>query len=76
MAVELTNEVEARLLAAMLQEAAIPHMVRSYHDSAYDGIFQSQFGWGRIEAPTEYHDQIRQMLDDLREDQQTNRDGT
>ena len=65
----LNNEVEARLLSSLLEEEEIPHFLRSYHDSAYDGIFQAQLGWGRIEADARHHDRIRELLDDLRAEQ-------
>jgi hypothetical protein len=63
----LDNEIEARLLSSLLEEESIPHFLRSYHDSAYDGIFQAQMGWGRIEADVRYHERIRELLGDMRE---------
>ena len=47
----LENEIEARLLGSVLAEQDIPHRIRSYHDSAYDGIYQVQKGWGALMAP-------------------------
>ena len=43
---ELENEFEAQLLAGVLTERNIPHLLKSYFDSAYDGLFQRQKGWG------------------------------
>ena len=63
--IELTNDAEARLLHAHLEERSIPHVIRSYHDTAYDGIFQVQFGWGHIEAPAEYREEIFRIHEDL-----------
>jgi hypothetical protein len=53
------NEIEAMLLDEILTEKQIPHLIRSYHDSAYNGLWQSQSGWGHIEAPEEYAEEIR-----------------
>ena len=39
----LDNEVEAQLLDALLNEKAIPHLMRSYHDSAFDVNTQCRF---------------------------------
>ena len=61
----LENEIQARLLDSILTERDIPHRLRSYHDSAYDGIFQTQKGWGIIQAPLQYKDEILTILDDL-----------
>jgi hypothetical protein len=52
------NEIEAMLLDEIIAEKQIPHLIRSYHDSAYDGLWQTQSGWGHIEAPEEYADEI------------------
>jgi hypothetical protein len=65
--IELKNGVEADLMTALLEERNIPHLVRSYHDSAYDGIFQVQMGWGHIEAPPEYQQEIERVYQDLEE---------
>ena len=56
------NEFEAKLLGEILNERKIPHIIRSYHDSAYDGLWQGQSGWGHIEAPEEYRDEIHQIF--------------
>jgi len=52
------NEIEAMLLHEILTDKEIPHIIRSYHDSAYDGLWQLQSGWGHIEAPEEYREEI------------------
>jgi len=62
----LNNEVEARLLEAVLAEQQIPHLMRTYHDRAYDGLWQPQLGWGHIEAPKKYKDRILSIYEDLR----------
>lgn len=55
------NEIEANLLNSLLNERAIPHMIRSYHDSVYDGLWQSQSGWGHLEASEEFEAEIMQI---------------
>jgi len=61
----LENEIEARLLESVLTERNIPHRIRSYHDSAYDGIFQAQKGWGVVLAPPEHQEEIQSIYEDL-----------
>ena len=65
-AVILENEVEAQLVAGILTERRIPHLLRSYHDSVYDGVFQAQMGWGHIEAPRARHREIIAILEEVR----------
>jgi hypothetical protein len=63
--IELKNSVQARLVSAYLREAQIPHTIRSFHDTAYSGIFQVQNGWGFVEAPIQYKEEIQNIVDDL-----------
>jgi len=61
------NQIEAMLLDEILTEKQIPHLIRSYHDSAYDGLWQLQTGWGHIEAPEEFADEILQTYNHMSE---------
>ena len=64
----LENEIEARLLESILTERHIPHFMRSYHDTAFDGLFQTQKGWGYVGAPESYEGEIMEIISDLRKD--------
>jgi hypothetical protein len=61
----LENEIEAQLLDSILNERDIPHRIRSYHDSAYDGIYQAQKGWGVVMAPLTFKEVITSIYQDL-----------
>ncbi|MFO7987046.1 MAG: hypothetical protein R6U38_14400 [Desulfatiglandaceae bacterium] len=62
----LDNEFEAQLLESILKEREIPHRLRSYHDTAFDGLFQTQKGWGVVLAPQAYTDEILEIVSDIR----------
>ncbi len=62
----LEDPFEAQLIEPVLADENIPHRIRNYHDTAYDGLFQSQRGWGEIFAPESFAPQIREILSDLR----------
>jgi hypothetical protein len=62
----LDNEIEARLLESILDERDIPYRLRSYHDTAYDGLFQTQKGWGTVNAPESCKEEIAEILSDVR----------
>ncbi len=62
----LDNVVEAQLLGAELTARGIPHLMRSYHDSAYDGIYQFMKGWGHVEGSADYQVEILEILHGLR----------
>ena len=42
------NEAEANVIKSILEENGIYAEIKSFHDTAYDGLFQSQYGWGLI----------------------------
>lgn len=67
----LEDPFEAQLLEPVLQDEKIPYRIRNYHDTAYDGLFQSQRGWGKIFAPEGFAEKIRDILSDLRTDTAT-----
>ncbi len=64
----LESIVEAQILGSILEEENVPHMIQSHHDTAYDGLFQFQKGWGHISAPLSYKADILRILDEIRSD--------
>jgi len=62
----LENAIEAQLLSSVLTQYEIPHRLRSYHDTAYDGLFQLQKGWGEIYGPDNVRQQVLDALVELR----------
>ena len=66
----LDNEIEAQLLDSILSEREIPHLMVSYHDTAYDGLFQTQKGWGHVSAPARFKQEILEILHEVRRNAQ------
>jgi hypothetical protein len=64
--VVLENEVQAGLVDLTLTKLGIPHVMRSYYDSAFDGIFQGARVWGHVEAPSNYRDEILEIVAELK----------
>ena len=62
----LENAIEAQLIGSILDQHNIPHRLRSYHDTAYDGLFQFQKGWGKLYAPQSYRQEILAVVEDVR----------
>lgn len=63
----LDHDVEAGRLASELDSRGIPHVLVSYCDSAFDGLYQMTHGWGHVEAPPEHRDTILSILSDIRQ---------
>ncbi len=62
----LENVCEAEMLGTALLEEGIPHVIRSHHDLALDGLFQGAEGWGHVEADPEHREAILAVLEDIR----------
>ena len=62
----IENIIESQVLEAALTDRGIPHRIRSYHDTAYDGLFQMQKGWGEVRTPADRKGQVVEMLAEIR----------
>jgi len=58
----LNSEIEALGIKDILDSKEIPYIIRSFHDSAYDGLFQNQYGWGVLEADEADEESILDLL--------------
>jgi len=67
----LENLIEAQVLEDVLKDRQIPFRIRSFHDTAYDGLFQLQKGWGEIYAPAEYEREILGIIGNVRDEAST-----
>ncbi|HUT64534.1 MAG TPA: hypothetical protein VMZ05_00130 [Spirochaetota bacterium] len=65
----LENDVEAQLIDSVLTQRGIPHIMRSYHDTAMDGIFQTAKGWGHVESEESYAGEIIEIYQELVQNQ-------
>ncbi len=68
----LESTIEAQVMGSVLEEENIPHLIRSYHDTAYDGLFQFQKGWGEIQSPLSHKEEILKILDEVRSENYNN----
>ena len=64
---EIHNEVEAAKIESFCKEDGLVFNIRTFSDSAYDGIFESATGWGYIEAPEQFRDQILAIVENVRD---------
>jgi hypothetical protein len=56
------SQFEAHQLEAILKVAGIPCQVLSYHDTAMDGIYQMQKGWGGVRVPENRREEAEKIL--------------
>lgn len=62
----LDNDIEANLVQSVLEERGIPHLMQSYRDTAYNGLFQTQRGWGQINGPASCREEILEVVSEVR----------
>ncbi len=61
------NRFEADIIKGALETDGIPVMVRSFHDTSFDGIFESEKGWGVILVPEDQKENAGQIIQQLKE---------
>ena len=63
--ITLDNQFQADLLTDALGKAAIPFLVREYKDTAYNGLFVTQKGWGTVMVDEARFGEAEEMVRDL-----------
>ncbi|MDD3620100.1 MAG: DUF2007 domain-containing protein [Desulfobulbaceae bacterium] len=61
------NAAEAQALHALLRQHGIDAVVVSFHDTAYDGIFQVRYGWGVIRVAEADFAEARRIVREWKE---------
>lgn len=67
----LANRFEGDLLLDALKKEGIPAFLRSFEETAYDGLFVCQRGWGWVMVPEELSSRSLQIIKPLIEDIQS-----
>jgi hypothetical protein len=63
--ITLDNQFQADLLKDALEKRAIPFLIREYKDTAYDGLFVTQKGWGTVMIDEDRLDEARLIVKEL-----------
>lgn len=58
------NDAEAEVIKNILAQHGIKAHLISYHDTAYDGLFQSQKGWGVVRVPAEDYQEAKRIIEE------------
>jgi hypothetical protein len=59
------NSFEADRFRAALEQEGFTVLVRTFHDTAYDGIYEAQKGWGYVEVPRNDQERAEGIVRDL-----------
>ena len=61
----LENSFEADQLGEILKQEGITFWIKSYSDTAYDGIYVSTKGWGALWVPANREQEVRKIIEDF-----------
>ncbi len=56
------NRFEADLLIQALRQERIPVLLRRFEETAYDGLFVTQMGWGALLVPGDFEQTARRLI--------------
>jgi hypothetical protein len=62
---DLNNEFEASILEEVLTDRKIPYGIVVAADSSFGPIERMEIGWGYVEAPPEYRDEINSIYAEI-----------
>lgn len=60
------NRFEGDRISQSLQEAGIPFMVKSFLDTAYDGLYILQKGWGMVLVPETFVEEAERIISEVK----------
>jgi len=63
----IENRFEGDRISQSLREAEIPFVVKSFVDTAYDGLYVPQKGWGMILVPEGFVDDAERIISEIKE---------
>lgn len=60
------NRFEGDRISQVLREAEIPFMIRSFLDTAYDGLYIPQKGWGMVMVPEDRLSEAERIIQEVK----------
>jgi hypothetical protein len=60
------NRFEGDRVSQALKEAEIPFLIKSFLDTAYDGLYIPQKGWGAVLVPEKFSVKAERVISEVR----------
>jgi len=60
------NQFEGDRVSQTLKEAEIPFLIKSFLDTAYDGLYVPQKGWGAVIVPERFREEAERMISEVK----------
>jgi hypothetical protein len=63
----IESRFEGDRISHALNEAGIPYMIKSFLDTAYDGLYLPQKGWGVVMVSEEFRAEAERIIREIKE---------
>jgi hypothetical protein len=60
------NRFEGDRISQALQDAGIPFLIKSFLDTAYDGLYIPQKGWGVVMVPEKDSEEAERLISEIK----------
>jgi len=60
------NRFEGDRVSQALDEAKIPFLIKSFLDTAYDGLYIPQKGWGVVMVPGNFGEEAERIISEVK----------
>jgi hypothetical protein len=60
------NRFEGDRVSQTLQEAKIPFLIKTFLDTAYDGLYLPQKGWGVVMVPKHFEEEAERIISEVK----------
>ena len=62
----IENRFEGDRILQALQDAGIPFLIKSFHDTAYDGLYILQKGWGVVMVSEKNREEAERLIVEIK----------
>jgi hypothetical protein len=62
----IENRFEGDRISQALQEAGIPFLIKSFLDTAYNGLYILQKGWGAVMVPEKNAEEAKKLISEVK----------
>jgi hypothetical protein len=62
----IENRFEGDRISQTLQEAGIPFLIKSFLDTAYDGLYIPQKGWGNVMVSENHKEEAERIISEIK----------
>ena len=60
------SRFEGDRVSQALEEAEIPFLIKSFLDTAYDGLYLPQKGWGAVMVPKKFREEAERVISEVK----------